>query len=57
MQTTGRTHFEKALGGGLILEKGLEELRAYIVCGKEFGTSDSDIINSLIIHLLLISRD
>lgn len=37
MQITRRTHSEKALGGGLILEKGLEEARTYTVCSKEFG--------------------
>lgn len=57
MQITRRTHSEKALGGGLILEKGLEEARTYTVCSKEFGMSDSDIFNSLIIHLLMIRRD
>lgn len=56
MQLTHRTHFEKALGEGLILERGLEEeRRARVVCSKGFGMSGSDTINSLI-HLLMISR-
>lgn len=31
--------------------------RAYVLCRGDFGMSYSDIINSLIIHLLVIRRD
>lgn len=57
MQIIHRTQSENAQGGGLILERALEEEKVYVLCSEELGMSDSDIINSLIIHLLVRSRD
>lgn len=44
------------MGGGLVLKSGLGG-KAHVLCWGDFGMSDSDTINSLIVHLLLVRRD